>query len=245
MHHAHNANCHYKPHHRHYAWAGVTNGKARWQKRARLEAGKQRVVASLSARSMLCMERIATVHAWARSMQLPATLEAMRDNEVYAVPMAYERYPKVSAIVLTAKTQVGWILQLVAHPKRFAVHVDGKHKLHHGDWLLLTFGTHVVERRTYADGNHRPKNVHSFRPLVRAAPHPAQPAALARQSPTVTHRPAGVHVLQGARRQGEHTVRAARAASRGALVRSAHALPIAHTVLRMVSIRIMRIMRYA
>ena len=57
--------------------------------------------------------------------------------------------------------QVGWILQLVAASRRWVLHVDGKHKLHHGKWMLVTFGTHTL-RHSWS----QKKLTHSFRPLV-------------------------------------------------------------------------------
>ena len=59
------------------------------------------------------------------------------------------------------RPQVGWILQLVAASRRWVLHVDGKHKLHHGKWMLVTFGTHML-RHSWS----QKKLTHSFRPLV-------------------------------------------------------------------------------
>ena len=60
-----------------------------------------------------------------------------------------------------------WVLQLVHHARQWVLHVDGKHKLHHGKWLLITLGTHAVEQRTLAHcQSHTAKVVHAFRPLV-------------------------------------------------------------------------------
>ena len=93
----------------------------------------------------------------------------MKEHKTYSIPMDYsDTHSAVDAVVLTSAVQVGWIMQLVAfYPRLWALHIDGKHKLHHGGWLLVTVGTHVTEQRTYADNqNHKGKLVHAFRPLV-------------------------------------------------------------------------------
>ena len=56
--------------------------------------------------------------------------------------------------------QVGWLLQLLDLGVRFVWHIDGKHKLHHGKWMLIPIGTHVLAR------DERKDVVHSFRPTV-------------------------------------------------------------------------------
>jgi hypothetical protein len=40
----------------------------------------------------------------------------------------------------TGPMQVQWIGQLLQRPQRFVLHADGKHKLHHGRWVLMTLG---------------------------------------------------------------------------------------------------------
>ena len=50
------------------------------------------------------------------------------------------------AMCFTGKTQLGWLGQLVAAPVRHVLHIDGKYKLHHGKWMLITIGTHSLEK---------------------------------------------------------------------------------------------------
>ena len=57
-------------------------------------------------------------------------------------------------------TQIGWIGQLGCSPTRYMLHIDGKHKLHHGKWMLVSIGTHVLARGRCN------KVVHSYRPLI-------------------------------------------------------------------------------
>ena len=46
-------------------------------------------------------------------------------------------------------------------PHRFVLHIDGKHKLHHGKWMLVSIGTHDLRF-----DEERKKLSHSYRPLV-------------------------------------------------------------------------------
>ena len=48
----------------------------------------------------------------------------------------------VNGACLTGATQIKWIGQLAKLEDKFTLHADGKHKLHHGGWLLITLGTH-------------------------------------------------------------------------------------------------------
>ena len=106
------------------------------------------------------LETTLELQQWASAHALPARLEDMAKWVTYAIPMDYMQYLNVDAVVLTLKVQVDWIGQLVAMPGRFVIHIDGKHKIHHGKWILVTIGTHSIE------SNRRSGIVHSFRPLV-------------------------------------------------------------------------------
>ena len=44
----------------------------------------------------------------------------------------------------------------------FVLHVDGKHKLHHGKWILITLGTHMLK----CVGTHKFKLGTTFVPLI-------------------------------------------------------------------------------
>ena len=84
---------------------------------------------------------------FARKNALPANADALVDNKMYAVGKLAERhteFPETTAICLLGKTNVGWIKQLVNLDYAWALHADGKHKLHHGRWILITFGTHCL-----------------------------------------------------------------------------------------------------
>ena len=87
---------------------------------------------------------------------------------MYSIPMPSFEYDSVEAVVVVGKLQVWWLLQL-AFVKHWVLHIDGKYKLHHGGWLLLTIGTHVVELRKNSDNKNSKCSagvVHAFRPLA-------------------------------------------------------------------------------
>ena len=44
----------------------------------------------------------------------------------------------------TGPVQVSWMFQLLQRPRQFAIHIDGKHKLHHAGFILITLGTHYL-----------------------------------------------------------------------------------------------------
>ena len=104
-----------------------------------------------------------------RSTCLPATVGEMNDTSLYSVDGIADIWTcfeepdgsKTLAIPLISKQCVCWIQQLVALSHAWALHGDGKHKLHIGRYILMTFGTHClkwdVTAKTYR---------HSFRPLV-------------------------------------------------------------------------------
>jgi len=141
---------------------GMSNKLAHWQNVAKI------------ARSLGAAAKIDTVvgmRQWAEAHHLPPSLEALEEHKTYAIPMDYAAHHAVDSVVLTSRVQVGWILQLAANARKWALHVDGKYKLHHGGWLLVTMGTHVAALRTYAHNTRLPgrsanKVVHEFRPLV-------------------------------------------------------------------------------
>ena len=51
---------------------------------------------------------------------------------------------RVDGGCFTGYQQMKWINQLVGRPKQFNLHSDGKHKLHHGPFILITIGTHSL-----------------------------------------------------------------------------------------------------
>ena len=104
-----------------------------------------------------------------RTTGLPATVGEMDDTSLYSVDSVADIWTsfeepdgsKTLAIPLISKQCVGWIQQLLELTHAWALHGDGKHKLHIGRWILMTFGTHCLnwdeKAKTYR---------HSFRPLL-------------------------------------------------------------------------------
>ena len=67
----------------------------------------------------------------------------------------------VEGCCFTGPVQVGWIGQLCLMPNQWVVHEDSKFKLHHGDWVLTTMGTHYLRW-----DDHNQKLVTSFAPFI-------------------------------------------------------------------------------
>ena len=80
---------------------------------------------------------------------------------LWSIPLPPEDYPETDAICLTGHTQLMWLLQLLQSNVNFVLHVDGKHKLHHGGWMMVSIGTHDL--RLFAE---RGTITHSYRPIV-------------------------------------------------------------------------------
>lgn len=79
---------------------------------------------------------------------------------LFHVPMDVSHYA-VEGACLTGKRQIEWIGQLANMPGQFVLHVDGKYKLHHGGWILISVGTHYLR---YDD--HNKALSHRFAPLM-------------------------------------------------------------------------------
>ena len=106
---------------------------------------------------------------WGRKKQLPQFADEMDANILYAVDTIFDVWDDfvepggeyTLALPLISKQCVGWVQQLTKLKHAWALHGDGKHKLHIGKWVLMTFGTHCLrwdsDAKTYR---------HSFRPLI-------------------------------------------------------------------------------
>ena len=138
---------------------GMPNQLAKYQRAA---ARARKASASIEA----AVDTVADLERWVENHTLPSDLDGLRHNQIYAVQMPRDHQPEAPCVVLVGKTQVGWLLQLVKLRHRWALHVDGKHKLHDGGWILVTCGTHCVEWRSNAEGKQNPCGVvQAFRPL--------------------------------------------------------------------------------
>ena len=102
------------------------------------------------------------MYVWAKDNALPKKLEDVQSFRMYALPYDYANAECIEGVVCTGKTQIEWIGQLGTDKfaNRFALHIDGKSKLHVGRFTLVTIGTHVLDRaRTSVDSTTN----HSFR----------------------------------------------------------------------------------
>ena len=68
-------------------------------------------------------------------------------RRVINVPMDCALYD-TEGMCFTGPQQVQWIGQLLQRPQQFVLHADGKHKLHHGRWVLMTLGAVLRSGRT-------------------------------------------------------------------------------------------------
>ena len=93
----------------------------------------------------------------AEDMKLPDTLSEVKPRQTYMVPMNMELLHSVQAVCFTGRTQIKWLLQLAETDFKYTMHIDGVHKLHHGEWILVTIGPHVLNRA--ADGTVRNTNM--------------------------------------------------------------------------------------
>ena len=69
-------------------------------------------------------------------------VKTMIAREYFVVPQEAATYG-VSGACFTGPRQMGWIRQLQQMPGRFVLHMDAKYKVHHGQWALITIGTHM------------------------------------------------------------------------------------------------------
>ena len=88
-----------------------------------------------------------------------ALAEAVSSSKVIYIPM--EDVYQVEGACLTGPMQIQWMGQLAKMPRSFALHTDSKFKLHHGEWVLTTIGTHYLRW----DAHHHTLST-SFVPLV-------------------------------------------------------------------------------
>ena len=95
-----------------------------------------------------------------RTARPPAALVASVASDTLFIPMDVSSYD-IHGACYTGPHQIQWMGQLAKMPGEWQGHIDGKYKLHHAKWLLLTIGTH---RLRYDVANQTLSN--SFIPLV-------------------------------------------------------------------------------
>ena len=70
-------------------------------------------------------------------------IHSLIPQEYLCIPQFAATY-HVDGACFTGPRQINWIRQLSTRDGRFVLHLDGKHKLHHGVWVLITLGTHCL-----------------------------------------------------------------------------------------------------
>ena len=91
----------------------------------------------------------------------PATMLASAARlRIMTIPLDAKDF-SVSGECFIGPQQIKWIGQLGKIPFQFVLHVDGKYKLHHGKWILITLGVHILRW----DAHHN-RLVTSFVPLI-------------------------------------------------------------------------------
>ena len=81
-------------------------------------------------------------------------------SRMFVIPLQASDF-SVSGECFTGPQQIKWIGQLGKIPFKFVLHIDGKYKLHHGKWILITIGVHVLRWDA-----HHSRLVTSFVPLI-------------------------------------------------------------------------------
>ena len=99
----------------------------------------------ISSTLSLLPDSINTVSALVSSESGVENMVAALSNvgATLAVPLDASRY-HVHGQCFTGPAQLGWMLQLLGMKKKFVIHIDGKYKLHHGKFILITIGTHYL-----------------------------------------------------------------------------------------------------
>ena len=120
----------------------------------------------------LYMQSISDMIAYSQALSIPPTLSLLTAapssalvtsvvTESLYIPMDCLAYG-IHGACYTGKVQVTkWMAQLAQRPLQWQLHIDGKYKLHHQKFLLLTLGTH---RLRY--DHHHSTLANSFVPLV-------------------------------------------------------------------------------
>ena len=123
-------------------------------------------------KSGLLLTGMTDLIAFSQSYSIPSTLALLNDapssslvrstvgDDSLFIPMQAAAYG-IHGACYTGKTQIGWMGQLSKMPQEWQVHIDGKYKLHHAKFLLLSIGTHYLRY-----DHHNSTLSNSFAPLV-------------------------------------------------------------------------------
>ena len=123
-----------------------------WVRRERIKLG-----------GSLVIENVRELMSWAVGKQIPetaTTIEHLETDKMYVVPV-HTPIGVVEGVCITCKAEIDWLIQMVNSGTKWVLHIDGKHKMHFGKFLFITYGTHSLNM----DTNKR-KVTHTFRPLM-------------------------------------------------------------------------------
>ena len=117
-----------------------------------MKAMKKRQAAGVQVTSLLQLQQFLTPMLMPPSVSAltaatSGVLQAVGSSTASGMRMVHVPLPLVydtEGACLTGPTQIAWMGQLVNMPLKFVLHADGKHKLHHGGWILITLGTHYL-----------------------------------------------------------------------------------------------------
>lgn len=73
-----------------------------------------------------------------------AAAKALVGREYVCIPQVAANF-NVDGACFSGPVQIRWVQQLSRRPGQFTLHMDGKYKLHHGLWILISLGTHTLK----------------------------------------------------------------------------------------------------
>jgi hypothetical protein len=105
-----------------------------------------KIVETLHELKLLCVSNMAPLRLMPPAgttvvAEQVAAVVGYTSGKAIHIPMECATY-NTEGLCLTGPMQLKWMEQLLDHPREFVLHVDGKHKLHHGGWVLMTIGFH-------------------------------------------------------------------------------------------------------
>ena len=93
------------------------------------------------------IEDVKDLKDWAADKLIPAIaykVEDLLEDVTYVVPEQTPNY-EVDGVCITCRAEIDWLIQVVRSGVKWVLHIDGKHKLHHGKFIFITYGTHSLE----------------------------------------------------------------------------------------------------
>ena len=91
-------------------------------------------------------------------------------SRMFVIPLQASDF-SVSGECFIGPQQIKWIGQLGKIPFKFVLHIDGKYKLHHGKWILITIGVHVLRWDALLMGTRVIKACNTHQPTHRTCVH--------------------------------------------------------------------------